>query len=291
MSTPGQEDGTATAAPQGDRAPDKSGTGQAARAKARDKLTNGTWSRKILRADILRLLKLLAPHRTDLPLIRLGDFGDGGYLVPDDLQGIAALFSPGVAQVASFEMDVAKRGIPIYLADASVEAPPVEIPGSEFLRCHLGPITRERSITLGDWVAEYAPADETDGDLMLQMDIEGHEYAVLAATPDEVLKRFRIITIEMHRAPSFENPGFYDRVVGVLHRLHRHFLPVHVHPNNCCGLPDVCGVAMPRVFEVTYLRRDRVSNPRPERDLPHLLDRPNVAGRPDLALPDEWLLG
>jgi hypothetical protein len=40
---------------------------------------------------------------TDVPLIRLGADGDGGYLVPDDLEDVAACFSPGVDDRASFE--------------------------------------------------------------------------------------------------------------------------------------------------------------------------------------------
>jgi hypothetical protein len=247
------------------------------------------WTRRIIKADIQKLIRLLSPHRTDTPLIRMGDFGDGGYLVPDDLRGIAACFSPGVSTVASFELDVAKRGIPVFLADGSVSGPPLPIPDSHFTHRFLGPETKGRHLSLADWVAQHDPAPGRD--LMLQMDIEGHEYAVLEAAPDDLLQRFRIVTLEFHRAPSLENPEFFDRAASVLMRLHRSFLPVHVHPNNCCGLLDVCGIPMPRVFEVTYLRRDRVTNPRPARQFPHPLDRRNVPGKDDIVLPEEWLLG
>jgi hypothetical protein len=43
-----------------------------------------------------RLVHRLHPVVTTHPLIRVGAHGDGGYLVPDDLDGIAACFSPGV---------------------------------------------------------------------------------------------------------------------------------------------------------------------------------------------------
>jgi len=36
----------------------------------------------------------LAPHATNTPLIRLGEFGDVGYIVPVDLPGNAACHSP-----------------------------------------------------------------------------------------------------------------------------------------------------------------------------------------------------
>ena len=51
----------------------------------------------------------LHPEEVDIPLVRMGDERDGGYLVPDDLAGIAALFSPGVAQNSSFKRRALQR--------------------------------------------------------------------------------------------------------------------------------------------------------------------------------------
>lgn len=48
--------------------------------------------------------KTLVPDSKDL--IRLGPNGDGGYLVPDDLTGIEACFSPGVCATSEFENTV-----------------------------------------------------------------------------------------------------------------------------------------------------------------------------------------
>ena len=42
------------------------------------------------REDIMRLIRELRPVTAPSPLIRLGPMTDGGYLVPDDLEGIAA---------------------------------------------------------------------------------------------------------------------------------------------------------------------------------------------------------
>jgi hypothetical protein len=49
------------------------------------------------------LIKRLHPVTTDKKLVRIGGEGDGGYLVPDDLDGVMACFSPGVGATASFE--------------------------------------------------------------------------------------------------------------------------------------------------------------------------------------------
>ncbi|MCU0317661.1 MAG: hypothetical protein MUC92_13840 [Fimbriimonadaceae bacterium] len=52
--------------------------------------------------DILSLIAKLRPIRGQHELIRLGPDEDGGYLVPDDLEGIVACFSPGVNTVSRF---------------------------------------------------------------------------------------------------------------------------------------------------------------------------------------------
>src|SRR5580658_8331283 len=65
------------------------------------------------------------PISTNHELIRIGGNADGGYLIPNDLAGINVCFSPGVSVVADFEADLASRGINCFLADYSVDAPPV----------------------------------------------------------------------------------------------------------------------------------------------------------------------
>jgi hypothetical protein len=60
------------------------------------------------RSDLAAVRDLIAkvhPVDTEYGLIRLGDHGDGGYLVPDDLTGIVACSSPGVDNRASFGRD------------------------------------------------------------------------------------------------------------------------------------------------------------------------------------------
>ena len=44
--------------------------------------------------EVLALLKNLRPLTTDRKLIRFRPSGDGGYLVPDDLEGIEAASRP-----------------------------------------------------------------------------------------------------------------------------------------------------------------------------------------------------
>ena len=66
------------------------------------------------KADVQNLINALHPRTVAKGLIRLGPEGDGGYLIPNDLAGISACFSPGVSAVSGFEKDCAERGSPVF---------------------------------------------------------------------------------------------------------------------------------------------------------------------------------
>ena len=229
------------------------------------------------------LLDAISPVETEHPLIRIGGAADGGYLIPDDLDGIAACFSPGVSDQSSFEEDLLARGIRCYQLDASVERSPVEAhPLVEFDRKFLGPTTEGDFITLADWVGEK----QVPGDLLLQMDIEGAEWLVLASTADTMLKRFRIICVEFHGLEHIFEPFAFDVMEKVLLKLARQFEIVHIHPNNWC---DVAAVSkryrVPGVMEYTVLRKDRVKRRRGIAKLPHPLDEDCRPGAPPVQVP------
>lgn len=234
-----------------------------------------------------RLLTLIRPVATDIPLIRVGAFGDGGYLVPDDLRGIAGCFSPGVSLQSTFELDLAKRSIPSFMADYSVDGAAINVPGASFLKKFVGATADDKTVTLNDWIAENDP--DPSADLLLQMDIEGAEYDTFAALDPALLARFRIVVMELHFIPSILlRPRFFSRAAPLIEKLAAQFTCVHLHPNNAAGSKEIDGLVIPRVVEVTFLRNDRVCNPRPVIGLPHPLDVPNTRRRADLALPPGW---
>ena len=229
------------------------------------------------------------PYSVGLDLVRLGGDADGGYLVPDDLAGLTACFSPGVSDVADFELALAENyGVVCHLADASVEGPPVHHKNIYFEKKFLGPLTEGETIRLTDWVNEKA--GNNDNDLLLQMDIEGAEYGVLIDTPLELLSRFRIIVVELHAVHELFSEPKVKLLEDILGKLTRFHTVVHSHPNNCCGTMTQSGVTIPRVLELTLLRNDRFTSAKPAHAFPHMLDRPNVNHNPDLVLPDDWYM-
>ena len=237
---------------------------------------------------LAQLIQSISPHRTQFDLLRIGSEGDGGYLVPDDLSGITACFSPGVETNASFEADLLRRfGIGSHLADYSVPGPPAGFAAKSFIRKFLGASNDDTFITLDSWV-ESAPEFRSPGDFLLQMDIEGAEYATLLSASERNLRRFRILVIEFHNVENWSDPAFFEIAKSTFQKLLRDFMVIHNHPNNFCGVVNMGGVIAPHVFELTFLRRDRAVSLGPCDKFPHPLDRPNRSERPNLVLPENW---
>jgi len=238
-----------------------------------------------MKRRLLNLVQALRPVKTKYPLIRIGGNNDGGYLVPDDLSGISKCFSPGVDTTASFEKDLLDRGIWSHLADASVDGVPEDLKVMSFEKKFLGVINDNDYMTLEYWVR----SKDSEGDLILQMDIEGAEYQTIIATPMDILRRFRIIVIEVHDVQSwFNNPIAWETVQDFFSKLLADFHVVHNHPNNNCPFIDADGFLMPTVFELTLLRKDRAM-PEGFCDMfPHPLDQPNVTDKYHRPLPEGW---
>lgn len=235
-----------------------------------------------------QIAKSLRPVRTQFQLQRYGGVSDGGYLLPDDFEGIKTCFSPGVDTNASFELAIqSRKGIESHLADYSIDGPPISLSPKSFLKKYIGVLDDEVYTTLDTWVRgtdEFGSGE----DMLLQMDIEGGEYTSLLGVSEVVLKRFRIMVVEIHDIETWGDPRFFQMVEAFFLKITRHFWVVHNHPNNCCGLVNLGGFLAPRVFELTFLRKDR-ADPLGYCELfPHTLDRPNLAHQADLVLPLNW---
>lgn len=235
-------------------------------------------------------LTYLTCWSSGLEMVRIGGEGDGGYLVPDDFAGVSQLLSPGVADSWEFERELGERyGIHSTMIDGSVDAPQGLGELQTFDRKWLASTTGPGRISLNDWVWEANIAGE--GDLALQMDIEGAEYGVLKTADPNALRRFRWAVVEFHGLDLMRSAiALRLRFLPVFRKMSQVFRVVHVHPNNCCGSVEVAGVTIPRVLEVTYLRRDRFLEGGPMGWRPHSLDRDCVSNGLPVKLPVGWPL-
>jgi len=232
--------------------------------------------------DVEALLRRIHPVTTEHELIRIGCDGDGGYLVPDDLAGIQACFSPGVDNRATFEEALLARGIRCHLADASVDQNPIDDARCTFRKRYLGVVNNDVFITADRWLDDEEPGG---GDLLLQMDIEGAEWPVLLNISENNLERFRVIVLELHDIERLMDKHAFRIIQCVIDRLLAKFYVVHIHPNNYGGLVTARKIQIPRVLEMTLIRRDRVNCLSSAMQFPHPFDQANTENLRDIVLP------
>ncbi len=238
--------------------------------------------------DISKLKALIAalhPYTTDKSLIRLGPDGDGGYLIPDDLEDIKACFSPGVSTVCGFEKRCAEMGMEVFMADKSIDKLPDSHENFHFIKKYIGAISNDDFITLDDWVKSVIP--EGNDDLILQIDIEGYEYETFLAMSDTLLKRFRIIVIEFHMLNQLFSKSFFSVASSAFYKILQNHSVVHIHPNNIGFTTYKSGIEIQDCMEFTFLRNDRVMSKTKTDSFPHKLDFHNT-NKSSLVLPRCW---
>jgi hypothetical protein len=242
-------------------------------------------SRRTKHAAMLDLIRKLRPVDCGVELIRVGGPGDGGYLVPDDLEGIEYCFSPGVGALSEFEIELADRGVRCFLADHSVDSPLAMRPEFVFDKKFLGASDRDKFFTLSTWKEMYLK--DYAGDLLLQMDIEGSEYEVVLSTPDALLEQFRILVIEFHGLDRLFDSFAFGLLSSCFEKILNAFHVVHIHPNNTGETVKEKTIEIPEVMEFTFLNKKRVNQIAAQVAFPHRLDADSSPGE-HLVLPKCW---
>jgi hypothetical protein len=176
-------------------------------------------------------------------------------------------------------------GIEVFLADKSVNGPAESHDLFHFTKKYIGITNNKDFITLDNWVTSTLP--ERNGDLLLQMDIEGYEYEVLLGMPENLLRRFSIMVIEFHDLKELFNKPFFLLVSRIFEKILSTHTCVHNHPNNYCNSLKIEGIEIPLAAELTFLRNDRIKNASFTNSFPHPLDFVNSNGN-NLILPKCW---
>jgi len=235
-------------------------------------------------AAFARLMTPLLAHRArGREKIRVGGARDGGYVMLDDFAGVAAAYSLGIGDDVSWDLEIARKGIPVFQYDHTVEKPPLSHEHFHFHRRMIG--TRhqpgEGEARLDDLLRENGHEEQK---LILKFDIEGAEWDVIDGLDDSVLRHFSQITCELHDLGRFTEPEWYERAARVVGKLTRHHRLIHVHGNN--GAPTFWnGVAdFPCVLEASFARASLYDIVESDELFPGALDCPNVAGVPDIPM-------
>ena len=235
--------------------------------------------------SVASVLRLLAPVSVEgTAKRRVGASNDGGYVMLDDFQPDGIAYSLGIGPDVSWDLDLAERGVEIYQYDHTVAEAPVSHP--RFRHFRIG-VTHDDSLSpdlkrLDTILHRNGHAQRRD--MVLKVDIEGHEWAALDALDDAVLGQFRQIVVEFHGMQLLEMETFRQRAHRLLSRLRQQFEVIHVHGNNFSGMPDLGGLAVPDCIELTLARKDLYTFGVSAEEFPGPLDLPNDTSRPDLAL-------
>jgi hypothetical protein len=233
---------------------------------------------------ILNLIKKLHPIKTEYELIRVGPRGDGGYLLPNDLGGILDCFSPGVGAMSGFELECAKRGMDIFLADASVNNPQFNDSKFHFIKKYIGLNKSNDFVPINNWIEENY---KNNSDILFQMDIEGAEYDNILNLNKYYLDKIRIFVIEFHDLNKLWEEEFFNKAEKVFNRLLENHVCVHIHPNNSNRLFSKEGIDIPPVTEFTFFRIDRFKELNFANEFPNNLDCDNTSA-PTIILPKCW---
>ena len=241
--------------------------------------------RLVKRDKVLNLLRVLLPKKMDSNLIRIGINGDGGYLIPDILTDSFFCISIGCNNEWSFERDLfSKYNVRSVIVDEVTKQPADLFPELFYIPKFLGRRTSRKYVSF-DGINKFLEFNAIKSQsIILKIDIEGDEYAVLPTIKNEFLKKVKIIVIELHNLELIQYQKFYDYFNNLQKNLFSKYSCVHLHPNNCCGVWGWGGVKFPRVAELTFVRGDIVECSPELAKIPNRVDFKNVLGIDDIQI-------
>ena len=98
------------------------------------------------------------------------------------------------------------------------------------------------------------------------------------------LAKFRVIVGEFHGLETLTEPDRFQLICQAFERLTANHVVTHVHPNNNGGIELVEGIVVPRILEITFLRRDRAKFIADHQPIPTPLDYANVAWKREIVM-------
>ena len=84
------------------------------------------------------------------------------------------------------------------------------------------------------------------------------------------------------------HPDGFKQIKAVFDKILEHFYIVHIHPNNVLEPLNYLGLELPRLLEISFLRKDILNKLLRVSSLPHRLDKKNVENKKDVELPHYW---
>ncbi|WP_036257741.1 FkbM family methyltransferase [Methylocapsa aurea] len=156
---------------------------------------------------IVQALSLLKPYDIDKSKVRIGPDTDGGYILADDISTAQSIISYGIGAEFRFDIEFAKKGHDVYMFDHTIQGIQAEDRRLHFFSEGVAGKTDIAKNLFS--IEDHLDRHKISGDhLILKMDVEGAEFDALRAVPDNILRRFEQIVLEVHGLNRLDDPVF-----------------------------------------------------------------------------------
>jgi hypothetical protein len=213
--------------------------------------------------------------------MRIGKPNDGGYIMLDNLSKTQIAYSFGINNDVSWDMDMAKRGIEVYMYDHTIEYLPEENDKFHFSRIGISDKDNAVEQLLSMETILALNKHQNCNNLLLKMDVEGAEWDFLNSTSSEILAQFAQMTFEFH---FMTNKKMESIIIPALEKLNKTHQAIWIHGNNGGIVQKAKDILIPDILEVTFVRRSDYAFKKSERIFPTELDMPNAADFKDIYL-------
>lgn len=197
--------------------------------------------------------KIIVPYKPHVPKKFIGEKGkDGSYVIGDTEHGIC--YSYGVSDNIIFENGLHDNyGTKSYCYDHTINGIKDKPDYISFKKEGLSHEKTRDCNTILNHILENGHQEYND--MLLKIDVEGCEWPVLLSEYD--FKHFSQIVIEIHM-PHI-GYDYHRSIVNAFENLTKNHKIIHIHPVIFPIIPYV-DIEFPRVFELTLLRTDLVSD-------------------------------
>lgn len=247
---------------------------------SKEKFTNLDKSKKNKNSSRSKsLTELLIPFKTNLTKKRIGKEGDGGYILLQEIfNDCDTVYSYGIDDSEnsdSFDAECANYNKTVFMFDGTIEREQSKNPRLVF---------RKENVTAGNLHSHLSINNNINKkNMILKMDIEGHEYPVIEKNIKLINDCFSMMCIEFH---GLNNPNYcnYENKNHVLELILEYYDIFHMHANNWVAKKfDV-----PNVMEISFVRKGICLNELDDAYPVDGLDFANCKDRDDYIL-DWWI--
>lgn len=181
--------------------------------------------------------------------VLVGKKVDKGYVLLDDFKNVKIAYSFGINDKVEFDIELADRGIDVYIYDNKIESLPHKS-ALHFKKLGLGGNPDKNNLikTLDELIKENGHSSEKD--MILKLNIELLEWNALLDLSKNILNQFKYIILDIHFSKN--NKLYYD-ALKKLNKTHQVF---YINCNNGGNIITFGNNRVCEFIEVSYIIRE-----------------------------------